>query len=45
MFPDIPLAAIRYDLQKTGSVEVTCEHILRNNGILPMVFINNEILI
>nr|CAG8602560.1 15415_t:CDS:2 [Entrophospora candida] len=37
MFPDIPTAAIKYDLQKTGSVEVTCENILRNNSTLPML--------
>ncbi|CAJ0874074.1 7651_t:CDS:2 [Entrophospora sp. SA101] len=37
MFPDIPTAAIKYDLQKTGSVEVTCENILKNNSSLPML--------
>ncbi|KAF9160470.1 hypothetical protein DFQ27_007495 [Actinomortierella ambigua] len=35
MFPHIPTAAIHYDLQKTGSVELTCENVLRD-GTLPM---------
>ncbi|KAG0001499.1 hypothetical protein BGZ79_004568 [Entomortierella chlamydospora] len=35
MFPHIPTAAIHYDLQKTGSVEQTCDNILRD-GALPM---------
>ncbi|KAG0234091.1 hypothetical protein BGW41_001228 [Actinomortierella wolfii] len=35
MFPHIPVAAIQYDLQKTGSVELTCENVLRD-GTLPM---------
>ncbi|CAG8559759.1 6592_t:CDS:2 [Paraglomus occultum] len=35
MFPNIPPAAVQYDLQKTGSVEVTCDNILQN-GTLPM---------
>ncbi|KAF9585441.1 hypothetical protein BGW38_002380 [Lunasporangiospora selenospora] len=35
MFPHIPTAAIHYDLQKTGSVEQTCDNILRD-GDLPM---------
>ncbi|GJJ68881.1 coupling of ubiquitin conjugation to ER degradation protein 1 [Entomortierella parvispora] len=35
MFPHIPTAAIHYDLQKTGSVEQTCDNILRD-GSLPM---------
>ncbi|KAG0302073.1 hypothetical protein BGZ98_007808 [Dissophora globulifera] len=35
MFPHIPAAAIHYDLQKTGSVEQTCDNILRD-GSLPM---------
>ncbi|CAG8559780.1 8469_t:CDS:2, partial [Ambispora gerdemannii] len=33
MFPNIPPAAIRFDLQKTGSVEVTCDNILRDGGL------------
>lgn len=36
MFPHVPTAAIHYDLQKTGSVEQTCDNILRD-GSLPMV--------
>ena len=36
MFPNIPVEAIQYDLQKTGSVEQTCENILRD-GTLPLV--------
>ncbi|ORZ08559.1 hypothetical protein BCR41DRAFT_359414 [Lobosporangium transversale] len=36
MFPNIPTAAIHYDLQKTGSVEQTCDNILRDGGTLPM---------
>src|SRR6185369_8060321 len=36
MFPNIPPAAIQFDLQKTGSVEVTCDNILRDGG-LPLV--------
>ncbi|CAG8770481.1 1741_t:CDS:2, partial [Acaulospora morrowiae] len=35
MFPNIPQASIQYDLQKTGSVEVTCDNILQNGGSLP----------
>ncbi|KAF9109184.1 hypothetical protein BGX27_007893 [Mortierella sp. AM989] len=35
MFPHIPTAAIHFDLQKTGSVEQTCDNILRD-GTLPM---------
>ncbi|KAG0347901.1 hypothetical protein BG004_006620 [Podila humilis] len=35
MFPHVPTAAIHYDLQKTGSVEQTCDNILRD-GSLPM---------
>ncbi|KAK3817243.1 MAG: hypothetical protein J3Q66DRAFT_339339 [Benniella sp.] len=35
MFPNIPVEAIQYDLQKTGSVEQTCENILRD-GTLPL---------
>ena len=37
MFPNIPPAAVQFDLQKTGSVEVTCDNILQNGGTLPMV--------
>ncbi|CAG8504475.1 17633_t:CDS:2, partial [Acaulospora colombiana] len=33
MFPNIPPAAVQYDLQKTGSVEVTCDNILQNGGL------------
>ncbi|KAG9297722.1 hypothetical protein G9A89_011237 [Geosiphon pyriformis] len=33
MFPNIPPAAIQFDLQKTGSVEVTCDNILRDGGL------------
>ncbi|CAG8460379.1 1322_t:CDS:2 [Funneliformis mosseae] len=33
MFPNIPPAAVQYDLQKTGSVEVTCDNILQNDGL------------
>ncbi|RHZ50869.1 hypothetical protein Glove_490g59 [Diversispora epigaea] len=33
MFPNIPPAAIQYDLQKTGSVEITCDNILQNGGL------------
>ncbi|CAG8461475.1 639_t:CDS:2 [Paraglomus brasilianum] len=36
MFPNIPPAAVQFDLQKTGSVEVTCDNILQNGGTLPM---------
>lgn len=36
MFPHIPVEAIQYDLQKTGSVEQTCDNILRE-GTLPLV--------
>src|SRR5690349_357675 len=36
MFSDIPHAAIVTDLQRTGSVDVTIENILRDGG-LPMV--------
>ncbi|RUS19964.1 hypothetical protein BC937DRAFT_86654, partial [Endogone sp. FLAS-F59071] len=38
MFPSIPPAAILADLQKTGSVEITCDNILRDGGLpLPPV--------
>ncbi|RUS27749.1 hypothetical protein BC938DRAFT_482796 [Jimgerdemannia flammicorona] len=33
MFPDIPPAAILADLQKTGSVEITCNNILKDGGL------------
>ncbi|CAG8595357.1 7469_t:CDS:2 [Rhizophagus irregularis] len=33
MFPNIPPAAVQYDLQKTGSVEVTCDNVLQNGGL------------
>ncbi|GBB85284.1 hypothetical protein RclHR1_11840007 [Rhizophagus clarus] len=33
MFPNTPPAAVQYDLQKTGSVEVTCDNILRDGGL------------
>ncbi|KAJ1972192.1 hypothetical protein H4R34_005489 [Dimargaris verticillata] len=33
LFPHIPEAAIRADLSRTGSVEVTCDNILQNNGL------------
>ncbi|KAJ1730899.1 hypothetical protein LPJ72_004230, partial [Coemansia sp. Benny D160-2] len=36
MFPDIPEAAIRADLARTGSPAVTSDNILRNGGALPM---------
>ncbi|KAJ1962989.1 hypothetical protein GGI12_002320 [Dipsacomyces acuminosporus] len=36
MFPDIPEAAIRADLARTGSPAVTSDNILRNGGTLPM---------
>ncbi|KAJ2490078.1 hypothetical protein IWW37_003427 [Coemansia sp. RSA 2050] len=35
MFPDIPEAAIRADLARTGSPAVTSDNILRNGGTLP----------
>ncbi|CAO3609043.1 unnamed protein product [Cunninghamella blakesleeana] len=35
MFPDIPVAAIQADLQRTGSVETTVDNALRDGG-LPM---------
>ncbi|KAJ2833339.1 hypothetical protein GGI24_000892 [Coemansia furcata] len=35
MFPDIPEAAIRADLTRTGSPAVTSDNILRNGGTLP----------
>lgn len=35
MFPHIPPAAIHYDLQRTGSVQVTCDKIL-SEGDLPI---------
>ncbi|CAG8453592.1 8948_t:CDS:2 [Cetraspora pellucida] len=35
MFPNIPPVAVQYDLQKTGSVEVTCDNILQH-GSLPL---------
>ncbi|KAI9145947.1 hypothetical protein BKA69DRAFT_312235 [Paraphysoderma sedebokerense] len=34
LFPQIPVAAIELDLSRTGSVEATCDNILRN-GSLP----------
>lgn len=36
MFPHIPEASIRYDLQRSGSAEATCERILQD-GYLPIV--------
>ncbi|KAF0417049.1 CUE domain protein Cue1/4 family involved in ER associated protein catabolism predicted [Gigaspora margarita] len=33
MFPNIPPVAVQYDLQKTGSVEVTCDNILQHGGL------------
>jgi coupling of ubiquitin conjugation to ER degradation protein 1 len=36
MFPHIPVTAIRRDLERTRSVELTCERILRDGG-LPLV--------
>ncbi|KAJ1943559.1 hypothetical protein GGF37_002590, partial [Kickxella alabastrina] len=36
MFPDIPEAAIRADLARTGSPVVTSDNILRNGGTLPL---------
>ncbi|KAJ2907451.1 hypothetical protein GGI21_003875 [Coemansia aciculifera] len=36
MFPDIPEAAIRADLARTGSPAVTSDNILRNGGSLPL---------
>lgn len=33
LFPHIPDASIRYDLQRSGSVEVTCERILNEGGL------------
>ncbi|KAJ1951329.1 hypothetical protein FBU59_000226 [Linderina macrospora] len=36
MFPDIPEAAIRLDLSRTGSPVITSDNILRNGGTLPM---------
>ncbi|KAJ1664571.1 Adenosine 5'-monophosphoramidase [Coemansia sp. RSA 1646] len=36
MFPDIPEAAIRADLARTGSPAVTSDNILRNGGTLPL---------
>ncbi|KAJ2020567.1 hypothetical protein H4S04_008479 [Coemansia sp. S16] len=35
MFPDIPEAAIRADLARTGSPAVTSDNVLRNGGTLP----------
>ncbi|KAI8049905.1 hypothetical protein BDF22DRAFT_697203 [Syncephalis plumigaleata] len=36
MFPHLPLPAIRRDLERTRSVEITCERILRD-GTLPIL--------
>lgn len=36
MFPHIPVPAVRYELERTGSVEGTIERILRD-GRLPEV--------
>ncbi|KAI8873591.1 hypothetical protein GQ42DRAFT_102842, partial [Ramicandelaber brevisporus] len=36
MFPQLPEEAVRYDLARTGSVEITSDNILRNDGTLPM---------
>ncbi|KAJ2818685.1 hypothetical protein IWW50_005731 [Coemansia erecta] len=36
MFPDIPEAAIRADLARTGSPTITSDNILRNGGTLPL---------
>ncbi|KAJ2601537.1 hypothetical protein H4R99_002976, partial [Coemansia sp. RSA 1722] len=36
MFPDIPEAAIRADLARTGSPAITSDNILRNGGFLPI---------
>ncbi|KAJ1812532.1 hypothetical protein LPJ56_003836 [Coemansia sp. RSA 2599] len=36
MFPDIPEAAIRADLARTGSPAITSDNILRNGGFLPL---------
>ncbi|KAI8318935.1 hypothetical protein GQ54DRAFT_299737 [Martensiomyces pterosporus] len=36
MFPDIPEAAIRADLARTGSPVITSDNILRNGGTLPV---------
>lgn len=36
MFPNIPLPAVRFELERTGSVETTVERILRD-GRLPEV--------
>ncbi|KAG1463494.1 hypothetical protein G6F46_002337 [Rhizopus delemar] len=33
MFPDIPIAAIQADLQRTGSVETTVDNALRDGGL------------
>ncbi|PWN48737.1 hypothetical protein IE53DRAFT_389053 [Violaceomyces palustris] len=35
LFPQIPEASIRYDLQRTGDPEVTCNKILRDGGLPP----------
>jgi coupling of ubiquitin conjugation to ER degradation protein 1 len=35
-FPHIPAEAIRYDLARTGSVELTCENILRDGELPPV---------
>ncbi|KAJ1929707.1 hypothetical protein IWQ60_000926 [Tieghemiomyces parasiticus] len=37
MFPHIPEASIRADLQRTGSVEMTCDNILRNGQLPPPI--------
>ncbi|KAJ2721203.1 hypothetical protein GGI07_004129 [Coemansia sp. Benny D115] len=36
MFPEIPEAAIRADLARTGSPVITSDNILRNGGTLPL---------
>lgn len=33
LFPHIPDASIRYDLQRSGSIEATCERILNEGGL------------
>lgn len=35
LFPHIPDASIRYDLQRSGSIEATCERILNEGGLPP----------
>ncbi|KAJ1987828.1 hypothetical protein H4R33_002693 [Dimargaris cristalligena] len=41
MFPNIPEAAVYADLARTGSVEITCDNILRD-GRLPLSIIHYE---